>query len=135
MAIVRITLLLILAVVPTDVSASMPDWIGKLIVLQACVLERMALWEKEAALSKAAKIIQGGLRSRPHLLEVYLDVLAAEDKSGDNLIALGVVTDYCRALPSYSDGKSIRWPPSPTPKPPFHPSSALQRTCCLLRFH
>lgn len=104
LSIVRIAQVLIETAVPTDVSENMPDWIGKLVVVQACVLEKMGSGGKEAALSKAAKIVQGGLRSRARLLGVYLDVLTAEDSSGDSLVALGAVAVYCRALPSYDGG-------------------------------
>lgn len=107
LSIVRIAQVLIEAAVPIDVSEIMPDWIGKLVVVQAGVLEKISFGGKEAALSKAAKIVQGGLKSRSQLLGVYLDVLAAEDRSGDSLVALGAIAVYCRALPSY-DGGSMK---------------------------
>lgn len=104
LAILRVGQVLIKAAVPTDMSDPVPDWVRKVILLQACVLERIGSRYEESLLHKASKIFRGGLRARPQLLATYLNLLAVEERSSDSLVALSAVVGFSRDLPLY-DGK------------------------------
>lgn len=107
LAILHVGRVLVEAAVPTGEVGNISEWIEKLVVVQACVLETVAARGQESVVLKAVRIVKGGLKSRPQVLPVYLDVLAAENKSGDCLVALSAVAVYSRALPLF-DGESIQ---------------------------
>jgi len=84
-----------------------PEWIRKLIAAQASIHEIIGVVGEEGVIARAEKILHACLVSRPHLLDAYLEVLTAEDRSADSLMALSAVASFAVGLPSY-EGKSVR---------------------------
>lgn len=107
LAILRVARVLFEAA-PSDAAEPVPEWIRKLIAAQASIHERMGVIGDEDGISRAEKILHACLLSRPHALDAYLEVLTAEDRSADSLMALSAVASYAVSLPSY-EGKSTRW--------------------------
>lgn len=106
LAILRTARVLVDAAAPASAEEEVPEWLRTLIAAQARLHERMGASGDARALSRAAGVLEGCLKFRPHLLGVYLDVLAAEDRSCDSLVALSAVTAFALALPS-RDGESL----------------------------
>ena len=103
LAILRVARVLFEAA-PSDAAEATPEWTRKLIAAQASVHERIGVIGNKSVNARAEKILHACLVSRPHLLGEYLQVLTAEDKSGDSLVALSAVSSFAVSLPSY-EGK------------------------------
>lgn len=99
LAILRVARVLIETAAPTQAQAEVPEWVRRLICAQALVHERIGASGDARIHSRAARILEGCLRSRPHLIDVYLDVLTADDRSGGNLVALSAVTSFALSRP------------------------------------
>lgn len=108
LAILRVTRVLVETAAPTQAQAEVPEWVRRLISFQARVHERIGASGDARFRSRAARSLEGCLRSRPHLLEVYLDVLTADDRSGDCLVALSAVTSFALSRPLHK-GELIIW--------------------------
>jgi len=108
LAILRVARVLFEAA-PSDAAEAVPEWIRKLIAAQASIHERMGVIGDEGVISRAEKILHACLMSRPPFLNTYLEVLTAEEKSADSLMALSAVASFAVSLPSY-EGKFVRWP-------------------------
>lgn len=145
-AILRIARLLLEAAEPAAAGEALPDWVRKLIVAQACVCERLGVIGDERLLSRGVRILETVLKSKPHLMEVYLDVLTDEERSGESLVALSAVTAFALALPQYEGGRYFvvcSLSPTPTkyvnscyyylPRNPDDTSSSVQRRTILVR--
>lgn len=102
LAILRVARALLEVAAPADTETDQPEWIRKLVVAQACIQERIGMVGDGSLLLKASNILQGGLRSHPILLEVYLDTLTAEESSNKSLVALSAVTSFALHLPQYN---------------------------------
>lgn len=101
----RVARVLVEAAAPTDAGEAVPEWVRKLIVAQACAHDRLgAIGDDGVALSRAARMLHACLKSRPHLLAVYLEVLTAEGRSSDSLLALSAVYSFAVGLPLH-EGK------------------------------
>lgn len=105
LAILRVARVLIENAAPADTEVgAVPEWVRKLIIAQACVHDRMGGIGDEGLISQAERILQACLKSRPYVLDVYLDVLTAEDRSSESLMALSAASFFAVGLPSY-EGK------------------------------
>lgn len=104
LAILRVARVLIEAAAPADDEEGVPEWVRKLIAAQASVHEKMGGMGDEDLISRAERILQACLKSRRYLLDVYLDVLTAEERSSESLMALSAACSFAVGLPSY-DGK------------------------------
>lgn len=107
LAVLRVARVLMEASVGSDSLANTPEWMEKLIGVQASVLERIGVTRQTSLLSKAVHILQGGFRSHPQLLDLYFRVLASEDKSSDSLVALEALAEFSRSLPSYNGERGV----------------------------
>lgn len=101
LAILRVARVLLDAAAPADPCEEVPEWVRKLIATQGCVHEKIGAIDDRRILSTAARILEGGLKCHPHLLELYLDVLTAEERSSDSIVALSAVTTFALSLPQY----------------------------------
>lgn len=104
LAILRVARVLIEAAAPADAEQGVPEWFRKLIAAQASVHDKMGRVGDQGLISQAEKILQACFKSRPYALDVYLDVLTAEDRSSDSLMALSAASSFAVGLPSY-EGK------------------------------
>lgn len=104
LAILRVARVLIEGAAPADAEAGVPEWARKLIAAQASVHEKMGRMGDEGLISRAERILQACLTSRRYLLDVYLDVLTAEDRSSESLMALSAASSFAIGLSSY-EGK------------------------------
>lgn len=101
LAILRVVRVLMEAAAPADAQEGVPEWARKLIVAQASVHEKMGGIGDEDLISRAERILKACVKSRPYLLDVYLDVLAAEDRSSESLMALSAASSVAVGLRSY----------------------------------
>lgn len=109
LAVLRVARVLIEAAAPADAAVEgVPEWVRKLIAAQASVHEKMGVIGDEGLISRAERILQACLKSRPYVLDVYLDVLTADDRSSDSLMALSAASSFAVGLPSY-EGKLCGW--------------------------
>lgn len=101
LVILRTSRVLLEGLTPDDAKGNIPEWVRKVISTQARVLERVGSAGNERLLVTSYRILQGGLRSRPHLLELYVDTLTPQDVSIDSSVALAAITAYAITLPHY----------------------------------
>lgn len=106
LAILRVARVLVEAAAPTKAEDGMPEWVHRLIVVQASVHERMGVMSQELDLARAEKILHICLKARPLLLDTYVEVLTAEDRSSESVLALSAITSFAAGLPEYS-GKTL----------------------------
>lgn len=100
LAILRVARVLVETAAPMQAQADVPEWVRRLISVQALVHEKIGASGDARSQSRAARILEGCLRSRLHLAEVYLDVLTADDRRSDaNLVALSAVTSFALSRP------------------------------------
>lgn len=102
LAILGISRVLMKTATPAETEKEVPEWLRKLVMAQASVMERVGAAGDERTLSRATKILEGGLKSHAYLLDVYLDVLTTEENSGNSLVALSAVAAFALALPQYN---------------------------------
>lgn len=107
LAILRIARVL-LAGAPSEAEDGVPEWVQRLIVVQASVHERMGVTGNARDLSRAEGILHTCIKARPLLLDTYVEVLTAEDRSSESLLALSAITSFAAGLPGY-DGKLFGW--------------------------
>ncbi|CAM9323776.1 unnamed protein product [Ectocarpus sp. 6 AP-2014] len=101
LAILRVACVLVEAAAPADAGEGVPEWIRKLIAAQASVHERVGAIGDEDNSAKAEGLLHKCLKMRPGLLDVYLEVLTAEDRSSDSLMALSAIASFAVGLPAY----------------------------------
>lgn len=89
------------AAAPAGAEEGVPEWVRKLIAAQASVHERVGATGDEGNIAKAEGLLHRCLKMRPGLLDMYLEVLTAEDRSNDSLMALSAITSVAVALPVY----------------------------------
>ena len=104
LTLLRVARVLIEAAAPVDAEAEVPEWVRKLIAAQASVHEKIGRMDDEGLISRAERMLQACLKSRGYLLDTYLDVLTAEDRSSKSLMALAAASSFAIRLPSY-EGK------------------------------
>lgn len=96
----RVARILVEAAAPTDTGEVVPEWVRKLIVAQASAFDRVVgIGDDGGTLARATRMLHACLKSRPHLLAVYLEVLTAEGRSRDSLLALSAVYSFAAGLP------------------------------------
>lgn len=92
------------AATPTGSKDQVPEWTKKLVIVQASILEKIGSAGRISLLTKASNIFKAGLRTRPNLLETYVDILTTDERMTDSHAALSAVVEFCRDLPIY-DGE------------------------------
>lgn len=98
----RVARILVEAAAPTDAGEIVPEWVRKLILAQASAHDRVGRIEDDGVtLSRATRMLHACLKSRPHLLDLYLEVLTVEGRSSDSLLALSAVYSFAAGLPSH----------------------------------
>ncbi|CAN0109074.1 unnamed protein product, partial [Scytosiphon promiscuus] len=103
LAILRVARALVEAGVPSRAEDGVPEWVQRLIVVQASVHERIGLGGNRLDLSRAEKILHICLKARPLLLDTYLEVLTTENRSGESLLALSAITSFAARHQGYND--------------------------------
>lgn len=100
LATLRVARILVEAAAPTDAGEVVPEWVRKLIVAQASAHDRVVgIGDDGGSLAQATRMLHACLKSRPHLLDVYLEVLTAEGRSSVSLLALSAVYSFTAGLP------------------------------------
>ncbi|CAM9338279.1 unnamed protein product [Discosporangium mesarthrocarpum] len=100
-AILRIAQVIIKSTVRSIDLETVPEWLSRLIVLQALVHEKLGAKGDRKLLVDAAHLLRGGLLFHEPLLEVYLNILTRDDKCGESSVALSVVTSFCISRTDY----------------------------------